>query len=110
MAAAMTIKNLFACQANLDGPIEHESGFCYNDFVIERIAFPAEAAAVRRGDHANMRGRHFQHFGERTMKVMRGLRAGPNSQFAIGILDGDRCVLLDGKVGAPLEEKSVLEN
>src|SRR5467141_680019 len=46
MAAAMTIKNLFACQANLDGPIEHESGFGYNDFVMERITFSSETSAV----------------------------------------------------------------
>src|SRR6267378_6104253 len=42
MTAAMTIKNFFACQANLDGPIEHESGFCYDDYVMERITFSSE--------------------------------------------------------------------
>src|SRR6266513_2685368 len=85
MAAAVTIKNLHASQADFDGPVEHESGFGYNDFVIERIAFSAEAAAVGRGDYANMRSGHFQN-------------------------DGDRSVLLDCEMGVPLEEKSVLEN
>ena len=110
MAAAVTIKNFFSRQADFDGPVEHESGFGYNDFVIERIAFSAEAAAVGRGDYANMRSGHFQNFGERAMEIMRRLRAGPNRQLAIRILDGDRSVLLDCGMGVPLEEKSVLEN
>src|SRR6266481_9372309 len=110
MTAAMTIKNLFACQANLDGPIEHESGLCYNDFVMERITFSSETSAIGRGDHANMRSRHFQHFGEGAMDVMGGLRAGPDRQLSLRILDGDRSVLLDGEMGVPLEEKNVLEN
>src|SRR6266513_4858412 len=109
MAAAVTIKNFFSRQADFDGPVEHESGFGYNDFVIERIAFSAEAAAVGGGDHPNMRGRHFQHFGQRAMKVMRRLSAGPDRQFSVRILDGDRSVLLNGEMGAPLEEKSIFE-
>jgi len=78
--------------------------------MIKGVAFAAEAAAVGRGDYANMRSGHFQNFGERAMEVMRRLRAGPDRQLAIGILDGDGSVLLDGEMGAPLEEKSVLEN
>jgi hypothetical protein len=54
--------------------------------------------------------RHFQHLGESAMQVMRRLRARPDGQLSLGIFDGDRRVLLNRKVSAPLVEKSVFEN
>ncbi len=110
MTATVTIKDFLARQADLDGPVEHESGLGDDDFVMERIAFTTETAAVGRGDHPNMCGRHFQYLGERAMEIMRSLRAGPDGQLAIGILDGHRGMLLDGKMGVALEEKSVFED
>src|SRR5438876_3972974 len=80
MAATMAVKNLFTRQANLDRSIEHERSFGYDDFVIEGISLPTETAAVGRGNHPNMSGRHFQHLRKRAMEIMRSLRAGPNGQ------------------------------
>ncbi len=78
--------------------------------MIEGIALPAKSSAVGRGDHANVRGRHFQHLGQRAVKVMRSLRAGPNGQLSIGIFCGHGRVLLDRKMRASLIEKRVLED
>src|SRR5579863_6843530 len=44
------------------------------------------------------------------MKVMRRLRAGPDGQLSIRILDGHRSMLLDGKVRTALVEENVLED
>src|SRR5260370_39572977 len=109
MATTVKIENFLACKADLDRPIEDECGLGDNNFVIEGIAFAAKAAAVGSGDHANVGGRHLQHFGERAMEIMRGLRAGPNRQLSIGILDRDGSVLLDGEMRGSLKEKSVRE-
>src|SRR5712692_938521 len=110
MTAAVAIKNFLTRQTDFDWPIEQQRSLSHDDFMIERVALSPETAAVGRGDHTNMSGRYFQHFGERAMDIMRSLRAGPDRQFSFRILDGDRSVLLDGKMGAPLKEKSVLEN
>ena len=67
MPATMAIEDFFTRETNFDGPIEHEGGLGHDDFVIERIAFPTETTAVGRGNHANMRGRHFQHFSQSPM-------------------------------------------
>src|SRR5260370_17439209 len=58
MATTVTIENFFACKADLDRPIEDECGLGDNNFVIEGIAFAAEAAAVGGGDHAKVCCRH----------------------------------------------------
>src|SRR6267378_2380131 len=97
MTAAVTIKNFLACETNLDGAIQQKRGFGHDDFVIERVALPAEASAIGRGADANMRGRHLQDFGESAMKVVRGLGARPDRKLPFGILNGDGGVLLDGK-------------
>src|SRR5260370_9424624 len=110
MAAAVAIKNFFACQTNFDGPVEHQSGLCNYDFMIEGVALSPETAAVRRGDHATMRGRHFQDLSERAMHVMRRLRAGPDGQLSFRILDGHGSVLLNGKMSVSLEEECVFED
>src|SRR5437879_13150971 len=59
MAATVTIKNFFARQTDLDGPVEHQRSFGDNDFMMERIALSAETTAVRRSDHPNMGRGHF---------------------------------------------------
>ena len=63
MPPAVTIKNFFTRQADLDGPIEQECGLGHHDFMIERVALSSEGSTVGSGDHANMRCRHFQHLG-----------------------------------------------
>ncbi len=88
MAATVTIENLFTRQTNLDGPVEHQRGLGHDDFVIERIALTAKTASVRCSDHANVSRRHFQNFGQCAMQIVRSLRAGPNGQLSVGILDG----------------------
>src|SRR6267378_4484023 len=70
MATTVTIENLFAGEADLDRPIEDECGLGDNNFVIEGIAFAAKSAAVGSADHANVGGRHLQHFGKRAMEIM----------------------------------------
>ncbi len=110
MAAAVTVEDLFARQADFYGTVEQERGFRDDDFVIEGIAFAAEAAAVRRGDNPNVRGRHLQDFGESAMEIVGSLRAGPDSEFAVGIFGSDGGVLLDGQMRAALIEKSVFED
>ena len=110
VAAAMAVKNFFARQADFYRAVKKERGFGHHDFVIERIALASEAAAIRSRDDANMRGRHLQDFGERAMQVVRGLGAGPNGEFAVGIFSRHRGVLLDGEMRAALVEKSVFED
>jgi hypothetical protein len=106
----VTIKNFLAREANLDGTIQQEGGFGHDDFVIEGIALAAKASAIWRGADANVRGRHLQNLGESAMKVMRGLRAGPDGQLPVGIFCGYRGVLLDGEMRAALVEKNVFKD
>ena len=47
MAAAVAVKYFFASQADFDRTVQQQSGFGNHNFVIERIAFSAKAAAVR---------------------------------------------------------------
>src|ERR1700674_3577948 len=110
MAAAVTIKNFLAREANLDGAIQQKRGFGDDDFMIEGIALSAKASAVGRGADANMRGRHLQNLGQSAVKVVRCLRAGPDCKLPFGILDGDGGVLLDGKMRASLVEKNVFKD
>src|SRR5881296_1551568 len=44
------------------------------------------------------------------MEVMRSLRAGPDRQLSLRVLDGHRSVLLDGEMRIPLKKKGVLED
>ncbi len=110
MATAVAVKYFFSRQTDLYRPIENQSSLGDNDFVIERVALSAEAAPVGRGNHANMRGRYFQHFGERAMEIVRCLGARPDCQLSIRILDRYGGMLLDGKVRIPLKEKNIFES
>ncbi len=60
MAAAMTIENFFARQRHLHRTAGDHRKLADDDFVIERIALAAKAAAVWRGNHANVTGRQLQ--------------------------------------------------
>jgi hypothetical protein len=110
MATAVAIKNFFASETDFDGAIEDEGGFGDDDFVIEGITFATEASAVGSGADTNVRGGHVENFGESAMEIVRGLRAGPDGQFPIGVFDGYGGVLLDGEMRAALVEKSVFED
>src|SRR6267378_5837153 len=110
MTAAVTVENFLAREANLDGAIQDERGLGHDDFVIEGVALSAEAPAIGRSADANMRGRHLKDFGESAMKVVWGLRAGPDGQLPIGVFCGDGGVLLDGKMRAALVEKSIFKD
>src|ERR1700730_9421699 len=110
MASAVAVETLFASKTNLYGTVENERGFRYHDFVIERIALPAEPSAIGSGNNANVRGRHLQDFSECAVQIVRSLRAGPDGELAVGIFRGDRCVLLDGQMCVALIKESVFED
>src|SRR5690242_314397 len=110
MASAVTIENFFACKADLYRSVKQQSRLRHHDFVVEGIAFAAETATVWCGNYANVRRRHFKHFRQRAMQIMRCLRTRPDGQLAVGVLDGHRSMLLDGKVRVSLIKEGVLEN
>ena len=64
------------------------------DFMIERVARPPEPASVGCSYHPNPAGWHVQDFRNRSMHIMRRLRAGPERQPAVGGCMGDRGVLV----------------
>ena len=74
------------------------------------IALAAEAAAVGRGDHADVRGGQGQRLRERAVHVVRRLRARPQHELAVRILRRDGRVLLDRQVRVALIEERVLED
>ena len=106
----MAVEDLLARQADLDRPVEHQRRLRDDDLVVERIALAAEAAAVGRGDDADVRGRHRERLGERAMQVVRRLRARVDDELAVGILRRDRRVLLDRQVRVALEEEHIVED
>src|SRR5262249_7989137 len=110
MTPAVAIKDFLPRQTNLDWAVEYERGFRDNNFVMEGITLATEASAVRRGNHANVGGRHFQNLGERTVQIVRRLRAAPDRELSVGVLRRDRSVLFDRKVRASLVEENVLED
>src|SRR5437667_9800664 len=95
MTAAMAVEHFLAREADLDGPVEQPRGLADHDFMIERVALAAEAAAVGRRNDADVRCRHVERLSERAMNVVRGLRARPQNQLAVGIPGGDGGMLFD---------------
>src|ERR1700694_1610756 len=59
VAAAMAVENFFASQRVLHRPAGRHGHFPNNHFMIEGIALATKAAAVWRGNHANVTGRNF---------------------------------------------------
>ena len=86
VAAAMAVEDLLAREADLHRPARASAPRLRDDdLVVERIALAAEAAAVRRGDHADVRRRQVQHLGQRAVQVVRRLRARVDDQLAVRI-------------------------
>ena len=110
MAPAVAVEDLFAIQADLDRPIEQQRRLRNDDLVIERIALAAEAAAVGRGDDADVRGRHRQRFRERAVQIVRRLRARIDDELAVGIHQRDRRMLLERQMRVSLEEEHIVED
>ena len=74
MATTMAIENFFARQSALHRTAGDHCQLANDDFMIERIALAAKAAAVRRGDHANVTGWNAKNFRQSAMNVVRRLR------------------------------------
>ncbi|MDH5211189.1 MAG: hypothetical protein OEW96_05885, partial [Betaproteobacteria bacterium] len=110
VAAAVLVEHLFARQADLHRPAEHERGLGHHELVVARVALAAEAAAVRRGDDADLRRRHRQHARELAVQVMRVLRAGLQQELAVAFDRGERSLLLHRQVRVALVEEQVLEH
>ena len=110
MTAAMAIEHLFAIEADLHRPIEQQRRLRDDDLVVEGIALAAEAAAVGRGDDADVRRRHRQRLGERAMQVMRRLRAGIDDELAVRVLQRHGRVLFDRQMRIALEEEHIVEH
>src|SRR5262249_22489301 len=77
MAAAMAIEHFFAGQTDLHGAVEQQGRPRDDDFMVERVALAAEAAAVRRRNDADMRRGHGERLRQRPMYIVRRWRAGP---------------------------------
>src|SRR5215211_7066913 len=56
MASAMAVEDFLARERDLHWPSGDHRELAYSNLVIERIALPTEAAAVRRGDYADVCG------------------------------------------------------
>src|SRR5438067_4221258 len=69
MATTMAIENFFARQSALHRTAGDHCQLANDDFMIERIALAAKAAAVRRGDHANVTGWNAKNFRQSAMNV-----------------------------------------
>ena len=110
MPAAVHVEDFLAREADLHRAAEHQRRFRDHRLVIAHVALAAEAATVRRRDHAQVRGRDAQHAGEHAMHVVRNLSARPQRELAIGIQRRDRGVLLDREMGVALEEEEILED
>ena len=110
MAAAMAIENFFARERHLHRASGHHRKFANDDFVIERIALAAKAAAVWRGNDANVAGRQLQNFRQRAMNVVWRLRRTPERQLVVRIEVADRGVLLHRQVSVAFVEESVFAN
>ena len=110
MATAVTVEDLFASQSDLHWPTGQHRELRDYDLVRERVALPAEPAAVRRGDHADPRRRQLEDFGESAVHVVGRLGGAPQRQLAVrmGRPVRHRRMLLHRQVGAPLEKEQVL--
>ena len=108
MAAAVAVEDLLAREADLDRAAGAARELGDDDLVAEGIGLPAEAAAVRRGDDADVRGGHREHLRERAVQVVRRLRAGPDRELAVGGPLRERRVLLHREVRVPLVEEEIV--
>ncbi len=106
----MAVEDLFAREADLHRAARQEGQLGDDDLVIERVALPAEAAAVRAGHDPDSRRGHAEDLGERAVEVVRRLRRGTDRQPAVGLGNREARVLLHREVRVPAEEEDVLEH
>ena len=106
----MAVEHFFAVQTDLHRPVEQQRRLGDDDLVVEGIALATEAAAVRRGNDADVRRRHRQGLGEGAVQVVRGLRARIHDQLAVRIPQCHRGVLFDRQVRVAFEEEHVVEH
>ena len=92
---------------DLDGPPRHHRELGDDDLVVEGVALAAEAAAVGRGDDADVRGRQLQGFGERAVDVVRRLRGRPERELVVRVEVREGRVLLHRQVRVALVEEDV---
>jgi hypothetical protein len=108
--APVAVEDLLPGEADLDRAVKNERRPGGDDLVVERVALPAEAAAVRRGHDPDVRRRKRERPGERAVEVVGRLRRREDAELAIGIDHRERRVLLDREVRVPLVEEDVLED
>ena len=108
VTAPVAVEDLLARQADLDGPARDAREVRDDDLVVEDVRLAAEAAAVRRRDHADAGRRHREHLRERPVHVVRRLRRGPERELPVGTEVGDRSVLLEGEMGVAFVEVDVV--
>ena len=110
MAPAVTVKDLLAGEGDLHRPPREDRELRHHDLVTERVALAAEAAAVGRGDDADLGGGELEHLGEGAVHIVRRLGRAPERELAVGQGRpvGHRRVLLHRQMRAALEEEQVL--
>ncbi len=104
----MAVENFLARERDLHRPPRDHRELGDDDLVVEGIALAAEAAAVRRGDDAYVRGRKAEGFSERAVDVVRRLRGRPERELVVGVEVSDRRVLLHRQVRVALVEENIL--
>ena len=92
--AAVLVEHLFARQADFHRAAQHQRRLGDHHLVVGRIALAAEAAAVGRGDDADLRRGHLQHARQLPVQVVRVLRARADQQLAVALHRGERRLLL----------------
>ena len=105
--AAVAVEHLFAGEPYLDRPASQLAKLSHHNLMAERVALPAEAAPVGRGDDPDLAGREAKHLGHRPVHVVRRLGAGPDRHPAVGLPVPHRGVLLHRQVGVPFIEEQV---
>src|SRR5262245_60215181 len=110
MATAMTIEDLFPSECDFYRTSGLHRQFGYRNFVTERIALPAEPAAIRACDDLNSAGIHFKNTRESAMHIMRCLGCRPQNQLAVRLIGSDGGVLFHGQMGVALVEERVVQD
>jgi len=89
MSPAMAVENFLARECNFDGTARPSRQFADDNLVVEWVALAAEAAAVRRGDDADVRGPHSQSLRKGAMDVVRRLRRSPERELVVRVVMRD---------------------
>src|SRR6266508_6883704 len=110
MSATMAVENLFARESDFDRTSREHREFTYDKFMVEWITFAAKAAAVWRGNHADVTSRHLEDFGQRAVDVMWRLRRTPKCQLPIGIEECNRGMLLQRHMSIAFIKQRIFAN